>query len=157
AAGTPAAAVFEQAITCTASQIRARFLPTARLLDWHASEKGMVNRDPLALSYAYEAIDSVEESTGEAPPVGYVRGGMGAFSQVVAQAAESAGVKIPVGHEVARFWVEGGQVIGIRLANGTEVRSRVVLSNLDPKRTFLRLFEPPHLDPAFRRRVAALV
>lgn len=38
-----------------------------------------------------------------------------------------------------------------------EVRSRVVLSNLDPKRTFLRLFEPQHLDPAFRRRVEGLV
>jgi phytoene dehydrogenase-like protein len=156
AAGT-AAAVFEQAITRTASQIRERFLPTARLLDRHATEKGMEARDPLALSYAYEAIDAVDEETGEAPPVGYVRGGMGVLTRLLAQAAEAAGVTINVGHEAARFLVEGGEVIGIRLAGGAEVRSRVVLSNLDPKRTFLRLFEPQHLDAGFRRRVAGLV
>ena len=157
AAGTPAAAVFEQALTRTTSQIRAQFLPTERLLDRYATETASVSRDPLALSYAYSAIDAVDETTGEAPPLGYVRGGMGSLSRALVAAAESAGVKIHVGHDVARFLVERGTVIGIGLSGGGEVRSRVVLSNLDPKRTFLRLFLPQHLDPAFRRRVAALV
>ena len=157
AAGTHAAEVFEQAITCTVSQIRARCLPTARLLDRYASERAAVGRDPLALSYAYSAIDAAEESTGEAPPLGYVRGGMGELSRTLIEAVQEAGVKIHVGQEVERFLVEGGSVIGIRLAGGAEVRSRVVLSNLDTKRTFLRLFAPQHLDAAFRQRVGGLV
>jgi phytoene dehydrogenase-like protein len=82
---------------------------------------------------------------------------MGVLTQLLAQAAEAAGVKINVGHEAERFLVEGGEVIGIRLAGGADVRSRAVLSNLDPKRTFLRLFAPQYLDAAFRRRVAGLV
>jgi phytoene dehydrogenase-like protein len=156
AAGTPAAEVLEQALTLRCSQVRTMFLPTERLRDRYAAEKASVARDPLALSYAYSSIDEPEEETGEKPPHGYVVGGTGAFSRVVAEAVGAAGAQVHVDSEVERFLVEDGRVIGIRLADGTEVRSRVVLSNLDPKRTFLKLFDPEQLDGAFRGRVARL-
>ena len=150
AAGTPAAAVLEQALTMTVSQLHAALLPTDRLKDRFATDAAATGRDPLALSYGYSSISRPDEETGEAPPLGYVRGGTGSFSRILGEVAEELGVRIHLGQEVTQFLVESGRVVGIRLADSTEVRSRVVLSNLDPKRTFLRLFEPQHLDPAFR-------
>jgi phytoene dehydrogenase-like protein len=173
AAGTPAAAVLEQALTMTVSQLHAALLPTERLEDRFATDAAAAGRDPLALTYGYSSISRPDEETGEAPPLGYVRGGTGSFSRILGEVAEALGVRIHLGQEVTQFLVESGRVVGVRLADPGEprldaqrrgegralgeVRSRVVLSNLDPKRTFLRLFEPQHLDPAFRRRVEGLV
>jgi len=157
AAGTAAAEVLEQALTLTCSQVREKFLPPGRLRERYAAEKASVGRDPLALSYAYSSIDEPDEETGETPQSGYVRGGTGAFSRVLAEATAASGVKLRLNQEVDRFLVEDGRVVGIRLADGTTVRSRVVLSNLDPKRTFLKLIPSEHLDPALRRGIESLV
>jgi phytoene dehydrogenase-like protein len=40
----------------------------------------------------------------------------------------------------------------VALANGDEHRARIVVSNLDPKRTFLELMDEKDLDPAFVTR-----
>jgi phytoene dehydrogenase-like protein len=149
--------VLERALTLTCSQLRDTFLPSDRLREHFAAEKASVARDPLALSYAYSSIDERDEETGEAPERGYVRGGTGAFSRLLAEAAGHAGARLHVSRGVERFLVEDGRVIGIRLADGTEVRSRIVLSNLDPKRTFLTLTPPECLDPALRRGIESLV
>jgi phytoene dehydrogenase-like protein len=155
-AGTPAAEVLATALTATCAQLRERYLPSERLKDRFAYEKASVAPDPLALSYAYASIDEPDEATGEAPPHGYVKGGVGAFSRFLVEAAVEAGVEIHLDRAVTRFLVEDGRVIGVRLAGGTEVRSRVVLSNLDPKRTFLQLLEPAHVPDALRARIAGL-
>lgn len=156
AQGTPAAAVLERALTARLSEVQAELLPSERLRAGAAAEKASVGRDPLALSLAYSSIDAPDDETGERPPHGYVEGGMGTVVRLLAAAAEEAGAVIHVDRAVERFLVEGGRVIGIRLADGAEVRSRVVLSNLDPKRTFLQLLAPEHLAPGFRDRVAGL-
>ncbi|MGH2351087.1 MAG: phytoene desaturase family protein, partial [Chloroflexota bacterium] len=156
AAGTPAAEVLEQALTTRLSRLHQEFLPTERLRERFAAEKASVERDPLALSLAYSSIDEPDEATGEKPPHGYVRGGTGAVSRLMAQAAEEAGAQLHVGAEVEQFLVEHGRVIGVRLAHGADVRSRVVVSNLDPKRTFLRLTPRHVLDRAFVQRVEGL-
>ena len=157
AQGTPAAAVLERALTAHLSEIQEELLPSERLLDRAAGEKSSVGRDPLALSLAYSSIDAPEEETGERPPHGYVEGGMGTVVRLLAEAAEEAGARIHIDQAVEQLLVEGGHVIGIRLADGRELRSRVVISNLDPKRTFLTLLAPEHLDPGFRDRVARLI
>jgi phytoene dehydrogenase-like protein len=43
-------------------------------------------------------------------------------------------------------------VTGVALENGDEYRANTVLSNLDPKRTFLRLMDGADLDPELVRR-----
>jgi phytoene dehydrogenase-like protein len=48
-----------------------------------------------------------------------------------------------------RVLMEGGRALGVRLASGEEIRSKVVLANTDPKRTFLSLVGEAHLDPDF--------
>lgn len=87
---------------------------------------------------------------------GFVRGGMGAISDALAAAARRAGVQIRTGAEVAEIRVRDGRVEGVALTGGEEIAARVVTSNADPHRTFLRLVPPEHLDEDFRREVASI-
>ncbi len=70
---------------------------------------------------------------------GYVNGGMGAVTQALAAAARDMGVEIRTSTPVGEVLVEGGVATGVLLENGETLRARVVLSNADPKRTFLKL------------------
>jgi phytoene dehydrogenase-like protein len=78
-----------------------------------------------------------------------VRGGMGALTQALAQAAQKSGVEIRTGAEVSKISIEDGIARGVLLANGEEILARVIVSNADAKRTFLKLVDPYHLDPHF--------
>jgi phytoene dehydrogenase-like protein len=84
---------------------------------------------------------------------GFIRGGMGAISQALAASAQSRGAIVRTNAEVKRVIVSGGQAVGVALSNGDELRARVVISNADPKRTFLSLIERRELDDEFRREV----
>jgi phytoene dehydrogenase-like protein len=82
-----------------------------------------------------------------------VKGGLGALTRALAAAARSFGAEIRTGAEVARITAAGGEATGVVLSNGEEIPARAVLSNADPKRTFLGLLDPMHLDPDFLGRV----
>lgn len=85
---------------------------------------------------------------------GFVRGGMGELASALAQAAQQLGVKIRTGAEVERILVAQGQVTGVELREtGEKIRSPIVISNADPKRTLLGLVEPQHLPEGFRQQV----
>jgi len=79
------------------------------------------------------------------------RGGMGLVSDTIASAARSVGAKIRTNAEVRQIIVEEGRATGVVLASGEEVRSRLVVSNADPRRTLLGLVDPIHLSPDFIR------
>ncbi len=87
---------------------------------------------------------------------GHVIGGMGAISQALAQAAARFGAKIRTEAPVAEIIIEGGRAVGVVLEDGARIRARRVLSNADPKRTFLKLTPAFALDKAFRRRIAGI-
>src|SRR5271156_5562428 len=70
---------------------------------------------------------------------GHVMGGMGAITQALAAAARKRGVEIRTSASVSRIDVRNGRVRGVVLEDGTEIRSKIVLSNADPKRTFLKM------------------
>jgi phytoene dehydrogenase-like protein len=70
---------------------------------------------------------------------GQVIGGMGAISKAIARSAESAGAEIMTGADVASIDVRNGSVIGVTLADGTELRAPVVASGTHPKTTVLDL------------------
>src|SRR6195256_6408820 len=70
---------------------------------------------------------------------GHVIGGMGAISNALAGAGRRRGVEIRTSTSVARINARNGRAGGVILDDGTEIKSRVVLSNADPKRTFLGL------------------
>lgn len=87
---------------------------------------------------------------------GYVEGGMGGVTQALRRAAESLGVEIHVGAEVDEIVVAGGRARGVKLADGRLVEARVVVSNADPKTTYLKLLRNAEIDPDLVRRVKAL-
>ncbi len=85
---------------------------------------------------------------------GFVRGGMGAVSNAIADSARSHGAEIRTGAGVAKIRVIDGQCRGVTLSNGEEIESKVVASNLTPHLTFLDLLDssvaPPDLLEAIR-------
>jgi len=68
-----------------------------------------------------------------------VRGGMGALSEAIAQAARAAGAEIYIDSPVRRIVVEKGRAKGVELEDGRVIEARTVVSGVDPRRTFLGL------------------
>jgi phytoene dehydrogenase-like protein len=87
---------------------------------------------------------------------GFARGGMGSISRAIAQAAEKHGAEIRLNAEVDQVLVKKGRVCGVVLKGGEEIQAKVVVSGVDPKRTFLRLIEPQHLEADFVGQVKKL-
>jgi phytoene dehydrogenase-like protein len=84
---------------------------------------------------------------------GIPRGGTGAVSDSIAEAARSLGVEIRTETVVEQVLTRGDDVTGVVLASGEEVTGRVTLSSLDPHQTFNRLVPPGHLDSSFLEEV----
>ena len=81
---------------------------------------------------------------------GFVKGGMGAVSEAIAASACSKGAEIRTNAAVRQILIKSGQAIGVVLENGEELHAPVIVSNLDPKATFLRMVPADALDPDFR-------
>jgi phytoene dehydrogenase-like protein len=64
---------------------------------------------------------------------GYAVGRMGAITQAMANAAAEDGVRIDVCSELREVLVEGDRATGIVLKNGTAVRARAVIANVNPQ------------------------
>lgn len=99
-----------------------------------------------AIPFFHSAIGEIEKEKGAWR---LVRGGMGALTQAMADFARSKGVEIREEAAVEKILIENGRTIGVRLEAGEVFKSRCVLANTDPKRTFLKLIDPQHLDPEF--------
>ena len=82
-----------------------------------------------------------------------VRGGPGALARAMADAATEAGAEIRTGASVAQVMVRDGRASGVVLDDGREIGARAVISNVDPKRTFLGFVDPVELDPSFLVRI----
>ena len=74
------------------------------------------------------------------------RGGPGALTAAMAQAATEAGAEIRTGVGVEQVLARGGRVTGV-VADGREIPVATVVSCADPRTTLLRLLDPAHLDP----------
>ena len=77
----------------------------------------------------------------------HVKGGLGALTQALADAARGYGAEIRTGAAVERITTKDGRVTGVVLAGGEEIAARAVASAADPKHTFLRLLDAAVLDP----------
>ena len=87
---------------------------------------------------------------------GHVIGGMGAITQALAASGRKLGVEIRTSAPVARIVVQDGKARGVTLEDGTEIRAKLVLSNADPKRTFLGLTDPKELPADFVEAVRGI-
>lgn len=79
----------------------------------------------------------------------YSKGGMGGLSQALASAAKAAGAEIRTSARVAQISGAYGDDPKVVLEGGEEIESRVVVSNADPRTTFLKLVDPIDLEPGF--------
>jgi phytoene dehydrogenase-like protein len=84
---------------------------------------------------------------------GFARGGTGAISNAIADAAREAGVEIRVLAGVERIKTRNGRATGVVLPNGDEIDAKVVVSSVDPHLTFLRLLERGSLPASFLEQV----
>lgn len=86
---------------------------------------------------------------------GFHKGGTGGLADVLARAAASFGAEIKVNAGVQEVVLKNGRAAGVALENGDEFQAKVVISSLDPKRTFLQLVPekelPPELVSAIRK------
>jgi phytoene dehydrogenase-like protein len=111
---------------------------------------------PSTAGTAYGLLhEAASGGTGGGVGWGFVRGGMGQVTSLIAHAAREEGAEIRTDAEVARVQVRAGRAVGVAMANGEEVRAMRVLSNADPKRTFLGLVEPSALPADFLGRIEA--
>ena len=99
---------------------------------------------------------SSRSEDGERALRGYVIGGVGRLTQLLADAAIEHGAQIRVNSPVKRILVENGRATGVELDNGQQLGSRVVVSNADPKRSLLSFLDDRVLESGFRKRVERL-
>ncbi|MCB0417634.1 MAG: NAD(P)/FAD-dependent oxidoreductase [Bdellovibrionales bacterium] len=111
---------------------------------------------PYSPGTAYVLFHHVMGETEGKPGVwGYVRGGMGGLTQALAKSFEAQGGTILTNAEVARIDVKNGIAGGVVLSDGREFRAKRILSNCDPKRTFLGLLPSDSLPSEFLDNIRA--
>ena len=70
---------------------------------------------------------------------GFARGGTGAISNAIADAAREAGVEIRTEAPISKILVRGGRAVGVALESGEEILAAVVSSSVDPRLTFMKM------------------
>ncbi len=80
---------------------------------------------------------------------GLVRGGTGAISNAIADAAREAGAEIRTEAPVAKIIVTNGEARGVVLESGEEIQAKAVSSSVDPRLTFMTMAGPQHLPEDF--------
>jgi phytoene dehydrogenase-like protein len=84
---------------------------------------------------------------------GFSRGGTGAISNAIGDAAREAGVEIRLEAPVSKILLKDGTAHGVVLESGEEIHANVVSSSVDPNLTFLRFIEPRELPGEFLEEV----
>jgi phytoene dehydrogenase-like protein len=84
---------------------------------------------------------------------GFARGGTGAISNAIADAAREAGVEIRTRAGISKILVNNGRAAGVVLENGDELHAPIVSSSVDPNLTFLKMLEEKELPGDFLEEV----
>src|SRR5690606_4964029 len=95
----------------------------------------------------------VGEVNGKQGTWGHAIGGMGAITQAIAKECAARGVEIETGAGVGEVIVEAGRTVGVRLADGRELRAATIVSNLNPKLLYQRLLPRDALDADTSERI----
>lgn len=89
-------------------------------------------------------------------PLSVVSGGRSQLVHALLQSAEASGASVRLGAKVSKILVENGKAFGIELADGEIVKAKTIVSNADPRTTFLDLVGAPELDAMFSHRVSQI-
>jgi len=107
----------------------------------------------LLLRAAADPFSNRAPNPSPAGSVQFPAGGAGGITLAMAAAAKQAGSEIRTGADIAEIRVKDGVATGVVLTSGEEISARAVVSNADPKRTFMRLVDPAHLTPDFLQKI----
>lgn len=83
----------------------------------------------------------------------YPIGGMRNFVNLFADLIEQNGGTISLRTRVDRIMIDAGMATGVKLADGREVQSKFVVSNIDWKQTFTKLIDRQYLEEGFVNQV----
>jgi phytoene dehydrogenase-like protein len=95
------------------------------------------------------------EVNGKQGVWGHAIGGMGAITQAMAAAAGAHRVRIDLGSSVREVIVERGRATGAVLEDGTAVRARTVVANVNPQHLFQSLVPPEAVPSMTAKRMKA--
>lgn len=84
----------------------------------------------------------------------YPKGGGQSLPKAFLRQLKKHGGELKVKTGVAQILVENGRALGVRLADGTEVRADIVISNADPHVTYGRLLRHEDVSSAVRKKLA---
>ena len=150
--------LFTTVLTTSLAELADRFFESDTLRGIFSAphDLGSVYDRGTGLAMALAAAMSGYSETGARLPSGYIRGGMGRLTEVMADIVREQGVSIRTNCPVQRILVENGKAAGVELSDGERIGARIVISNADPKRTFLRLIDPDVLSSAFLAKIHSL-
>lgn len=116
-------------------------------LIWFASQSGPTPDMPATGDFAgWQAM--LHESGAKHP-----KGGSGELTQALARCLIDHGGQIRTSTPVSSILVENGTAVGVRTADGEEIRASRVVSNAHVQTTMLQMVGPDHLPPATLKRV----
>ncbi len=115
-----------------------------RDITWGPKEAGTA----YALLYNWALSDP-----GPFRSAGVVVGGIGAMSEALAASARSFGAEIRTAAAVERIATEEGRAVGVKLVGEGTLLAPVIVSNADPRTTFLELLDPYALGAKLIRHV----
>jgi phytoene dehydrogenase-like protein len=111
---------------------------------------------PYAAGSAYVLLHhAFGEVNGKQGVWGHAIGGMGAITQAMASAAGAHRVRIDIHSAVREVLVERGRATGVVLEDGTPVRARAVVANVDPQQLFQVLVPREAVPGAMAARMKA--
>ncbi len=85
-----------------------------------------------------------------------VKGGIGALTQSLADAAKKFGAEIRTNADVVNIITRDDAAVGVALKSGEEIYAPAIVSNADPRTTFLKLLDPQSLDAYFLAEVQTI-
>jgi phytoene dehydrogenase-like protein len=111
---------------------------------------------PYAAGSAYMLLHhALGELNGKPGVWGYAIGGMGAITQAMARVAVKHGARIDVCSEIREVIVERDRTVGVVLQDGTSVRARAVIANVNPQYLFQSLLPREAVPQAVAKRMNA--
>jgi all-trans-retinol 13,14-reductase len=119
----------------TTAEVLAEITLDPRLRGVLAGQFGDYGLPPSQSSFAMHAILARHYLWGASYPVG----GSSRIAATIAPLIEGAGGEILFNAEVAEILLEGGRAVGVRMADGAELRAPLVISDAGASNTFGRL------------------
>lgn len=99
---------------------------------------GNHGRTPKEAPFAFHAANLYHYRNGAYYPVG----GPGQIAECVVPILEQRGGQLAVNSPVERILIENNRAVGVKLANGEEIRSKLVISDASAWTTWTQLVEP---------------